>query len=338
MARRPTLWLRKSTGYWSTTLNGKQIPLARDKKEAEKAFHQLLASEENEPHVHKRPTFRKVADVFLEHSKRSNAASTYESHLRYIQSFADHVGKTKRVPELRGEHVTSWLRQNVGWGQSTRSLAIQSVKAALNHAVIEGLVDVHPLLKVKQGQIKRRERILTQEEREKIRGRAARNPAFADFLFALENTGARPFSEIARLEAKHVNWSDATAILPHHKNTRHGKIRTLFFTPEMMELLRRLAEKHPEGLLFRNRLGGQWDRFAFNKWTAIFEKELGIRGVTAYVYRHAYGSDALARGVPMPLLAELMGTSVRMLLHHYSHMEQKKEALRDAALRAMGQK
>jgi integrase len=336
MARRPSLWFRKSTGYWCTTVNGKQIRLAQDKKEAEKAFHSLMLMEDRKAApVYLRPTFQKVADDFLEHSRRVNAPSTHGTHLRFLQSFSDHIGK-RRAHDIRGEHVTSWLRNHPTWGQSTRSLALQAVQAALNFAVTEGHLRENPLQKVKREQIKSRTRILTQEEREKIRALVARHPSFADFFFALEHTGARPFSEVARLESRFINWEQSTAELPEHKTAKHGKKRILDLAPEVMELLKRLAEKHPTGLLFRNQIGGAWDRFSFNKWTATFERELGIKGVTGYALRHSYATDAITRGVPLPLLAELMGTSVKMLLAHYSHMSQKKEALHAAARRALG--
>ena len=46
MARKPTVWLRKATGWYMTTLNGRQHKLSRDKSKAEKAFHALLATAE----------------------------------------------------------------------------------------------------------------------------------------------------------------------------------------------------------------------------------------------------------------------------------------------------
>src|SRR5207247_130959 len=99
---------------------------------------------EPQDHVRGRPTFRKLADAFLEHSHETNALTTFDTHKRYLQSFCDHV-KGKRAPDLRGEHVTSWLKAHPQWGQSTRSLAIQAVKACLNWSKEQGKIAVHPL-------------------------------------------------------------------------------------------------------------------------------------------------------------------------------------------------
>ena len=46
MARKPKPWYRKQTKTWFVTLNGKQINLGEDKKEAEKLFHKLLSEDQ----------------------------------------------------------------------------------------------------------------------------------------------------------------------------------------------------------------------------------------------------------------------------------------------------
>lgn len=43
MPRKPSIWFREQTGWYMTTHRGEQVKLSRDKKEAEKAFHSLLA-------------------------------------------------------------------------------------------------------------------------------------------------------------------------------------------------------------------------------------------------------------------------------------------------------
>ena len=51
MARTAKVWFRKQDGYFYTTVRGEKIKLSKDKKEATKAFHTLLAHDEvPEPH------------------------------------------------------------------------------------------------------------------------------------------------------------------------------------------------------------------------------------------------------------------------------------------------
>ena len=73
-----------------------------------------------------------------------------------------------------------------------------------------------------------------------------------------------------------IDWKECRAELPEHKNKRHGKRRVLYFSPGMMDVLKRLAEEHPTGVLFRNRYGSPWGKSDFHKWSMIFRDELGI--------------------------------------------------------------
>lgn len=330
MPRQPKIWLRGQTGWYCTTIAGVQHKLSKNKAEAQKAFHALMVA--GAPPDRVRPPYHEIAEAFVENASARISAGGVASHRRYLQSFCDFVGG-RRVPDLRGEHVTAWLKANPAWGPSTRCLAAQCLKASLNWALGEGLIAAHPLADLKVGSIGRRDRILTADEREKIRGRAT--GGFRDFFFALEQTGARPFSEIGRLEARFINWERRTAELPEHKNKHHGKRRILYFTPELMEVLRRLAAKHPEGPIFRSRQGNPWNRTAWTTWSKLIAKDTGVVGVTAYCVRHSYATDAIARGVPLGVLAELMGTSVPMLLSNYGHLDQKHDALAAAAAKAV---
>jgi integrase len=331
MGRPAKVWKRKADGWWCCTIGGKKVRLSQDKKEAEKQFHAMKATEAEESGP--RPTFRRVADDFLSFSKGENPDKTFQTHRTFLQSFCDHI-KARRAPDLRPEHVREWLKANPTWGKSTRSLAVQIVKAALNHAVTEKRLVANPLKAVKQGTFAHRTRILTEGEREKIRARVT--GTFKDFMFALEQTGARP-SEVAGLEARMIDWEDGSVDLENHKNKKHGLKRIIYFTPETMALLRRLAAKHPVGLLFRTRHGTKWDTNNAHRWTRVFARELGIKEVFPYAFRHSFINDAIVRGVPLPVIAELVGNSVDVLIRHYVHLAGKKDALKAAAVRAVSQ-
>ena len=121
-----------------------------------------------------------------------------------------------------------------GWNESSACSARSILLACLNWGVAEGHIDVHPLGRLKRGAHRRRDRVLTPQEREKIRKNV--KPEFHDFLFALEQTGARPFSELAPLTAAMIDWQTNTITLKDHKNAGKGKTRTLYLTPAMIGL------------------------------------------------------------------------------------------------------
>jgi integrase len=189
-------------------------------------MHTLLAQvkQEEEPSTTGvLPTFRKIADLFLDNSKRENKPNTFRMHCIFLESFVDRI-KAKRVNDLKVHHVSEWIAAS-GCGQSSACTARGTVFACLNWAVEQGYIRIHPLTKLKRGSHKRRERVLTADELKKIR--EFTNPYFADFLLRLELTGARPFSELAKVTAAMVDWKDETISLGEHKNEKKGKTRTI---------------------------------------------------------------------------------------------------------------
>ena len=110
--------------------------------------------------------------------------------------------------------------------------------------------------------------MLTPEERQKILA-AVKGP-FADYVRALELTGARPFSEVAKITAADVDLDVGTWTLIKWKNSKKqkGKKRVIYLVAEMFEMTRRLAKRHPEGSLFRNQIGHPWTRQALTARSA----------------------------------------------------------------------
>jgi site-specific recombinase XerD len=104
----------------------------------------------------------------------------------------------------------------------------------------------------------------------------------------------------------------------------------------MAELTRKLMTRHPEGPLFRCQRGTRWSRQSI---TARFRKlgeMLRMEGLTAYAFRHSAITDALVKGIPVAVVAELYGTSIHTISRSCSHIDQKHDVLRDAARRAIG--
>ena len=261
-------------------MNGRQIKLGKDRKEADRQFHALMAARRDEVREVNRPTFRAVADEFLAHSQATNEPGTFETHRRFLQSFCIQV-KSRGVADLRGEHVTAWLKANPSWGKSTRSLAIGIVKAAISHARLEGKLTIHTSKEVKVGTMLHRERILTPAEAEKINAEVA-GTAFGDFLFILEHTGMRPFSEAGRVTAAMIDWTNGSITFKKHKNGKKGKRRVVYLAAPALGKFRELAARHPDGPLLQRMHGGGWDRLNSHQHFRRLKKHTGIDFITAY--------------------------------------------------------
>ena len=172
-------------------------------------------------------------------------------------------------------------------------------------------------------------------ERARLKAATADAP-FRNFLTFLELTGCRPYSEAARVTADLVDWAAGTITFAGHKNERHGKARVVYLTPVLTALLRDWCQDTPAGPLFRTKNGVAFNNRNVTTRVRRLERALGIPRFCLYSFRHAYFTEALENGVPAALLAEIGGNSPRTLEKYYSHLDQRKDALRAAAVQALG--
>src|SRR5262249_8480657 len=151
------------------------------------------------------------------------------------------------------------------------------------------------------------------------------------FLRFLEQTGARPYSEAAQIEAPMIDWDGSCIPLEKHKNARKGKKRTIYLSDEAKAILEDLCAKRPTGPLFCTRYGHAYNRSNLIGAFRRLEKRLGIERFNPYSYRHTYITEALERGLTADIVAELVGNTPRTIAKYYSHLESKKNTLREAA-------
>jgi integrase len=181
-----------------------------------------------------------------------------------------------------------------------------------------------------------RDRILTPEERQEIL-RTIPDQHFRDFVFAMQETGARP-GEVRKVTAAHVNLDLGVWVFKEHKTVkRTGRPRIIYLTPAMVELTRRLMEKYPEGPLFR----GPRSKRGFTRngvrcrFRNLRKKLPHLAGVISYTMRHSFATQALVNGVGIAHVAELMGhVDASMVSQHYAHLAGNIQHMREAALKA----
>jgi integrase len=334
MPRKPGVWYREQDGWYYTTFQGEQVKLSKDRKEAQRAFHALHAREAPGGPKSYRPSFKKLADSYLGYTQKTKSERTYTHQRYFLQSFCDHV-KGRRAADLKPADVTAWLLRQTTWGHNTQVTARGIVVACLNWALEQGTLLYSPLARMKVGQMYGRERILTKEEREKILA-AVKGRTFQLFLRFLEQTGCRPYSEAAQIEASMVDWEGGCVPLARHKNARRGKRRTIYLTEDAKAILRELSALRPEGPLFRTRGGFAYNRGNLTGAFRRLERKLGIPRFNPYSFRHTYITEALERGLTADIVAELVGNTPRTVAKYYSHLEQKKNLLREAARKAVG--
>jgi integrase len=334
MPRKPGVWFREQDGWYYTTFRGEQTKLSKDPGEAERAFHALHAQEADEEPRGYRPSFRKLADAYLEFTSQTKSERTYDHQKYFLQSFCDHV-RSRRAADLKPADVTAWLLKHPAWQHNSQVTARGILRACLNWSLDQGLLSSNPLLRVKTGAPHRRERILTAEERMKVR-EAVRDREFKNYLFFLEQTGARPFSEAGQLTAELIDFGEGTITFVKHKNARKGKQRIVYMTPPLQEFLKRLCAERPTGYLFRTNRGRPFTNHNTTQRVRRLETKLKLKKFSLNAYRKSYITDALEKGLSSDIVAELCGNTSKTISKYYNLLSEKKEALREAARRAVG--
>lgn len=358
----PQIWWRESKkAYYLQIDRNTQKRLGRTKAEAETAYRQWLIDQgEQLPQPERRKlTVAEVAQEFLDHSKRNNDPRTYEFYCYFVCPFVERFGTVPAAtfPPLS---FTKWLDEHEGWKGSRRN-AIVAVKRMFNWAVKDaGLLSESPLRNVKRPPKKRRNRVMSEAEREFVM-KTIRDEQFREYVFALLDTGARP-GEVMAVTADHVSRDGTKWTFEEHKTDGHGEARVVYLSPAMQDLTAKLIKLYPEGPLFRStrRFGGvrrPWTRNGIRcRFKRLREKVQKLRaaeadeekrklipdlnGLTSYVCRHTFTTHALTEaGLSVPVVSALLGhKSMKMVDEHYNHTDKATDVLKEAAAKAARRK
>ena len=143
MARRQKPWFREGRG-WFVTIDGKQVNLGKDKNQAYKRFHELMA-EPKRPAKSIHPFVSDVLDDFLHWTKNNRAPATYDTCRTRLQSLLDSLPQGLTVQQLRPFHIQNWLDDHPNWSNTSGRSNVATAQRALNWAVKMGHIAASPI-------------------------------------------------------------------------------------------------------------------------------------------------------------------------------------------------
>ena len=275
MARTAKPWFREDRGEYFVTIRGVRHRLGPDKDAAYRRFHELMAAVPVQKAVASADGLSVAAlfDKFLDWTQRHRAAATYDWYLKYTQDFVNSLADP-HMPgvAVRPFHVTEWADGHTGWGDTCRQGAIIGVQRAFNWAVKLGHLDRNPVAGVEKPRARRREQAIGPTEFAEILSHYAAGDPFRDLLDFCWDTGCRP-QEAKRVEARHL--VPGTVVFPPEEAKGKRRHRRILLTPAAEALVKRLAEVHPDGPLFRNEDGNPWTSYAVACRFARLRQRLG---------------------------------------------------------------
>ena len=329
-------WFRAATDWWMVKIDGRQMKLAKGKKNktaALKKFHELMAARTELPES----VDARIADVceaFLGFSSKNHAPDTYRNYRFYIQSFCDTSGLLP-VLELRQFHVSRWIEAKE-WNETSRHNGRRFVFRAFSWAVGEGILEKNPLAGMKKGKPKPRKRALTDEEYLSLI--RATDGCFRAFLFALRQTGARP-KELRTLTWEQVR-EDRLVLWEHKTDEATEAPRVIYLNEPMQKMMLVLRKRSNSDHVFLNSRGRPWTTNAVRQRIQLLREKLGLANdVCAYLFRHTFGTNAVMNGVDIATVAELMGhSSTEMVNKVYLHLADQQSHLQSAIEKATARK
>lgn len=341
-------WHWKQTDCWYYTLpgtkrrmplvdeDGKRIRGKANSAAADLALARLKAAGKwrppAEPPREGEWTVARVCSEYLQYCEqgvKTGAISQghYRSAALYLNQLCEFCGALP-VSQLKKGHAKSWIEGHATWSLATHRHVIATVLAAFNHA--QALHDVpNPLRGLKKPPPQPRLHSISPADESELLGAAI--PCFRDFLFAAIHTGLRPFCELARLTAEHVEET-RQGMMWRVYSSKTTKTRKIPVRQEVAELAHRLLQTASKGSgipLFRNTQGKAWrpvtgrGRFLKLKSKLGWDKDPLRRRYSCYSCRHTFAHRLLSgywnggAGCSIETLAELMGDTPKVAFDHY---------------------
>jgi integrase len=256
-----------------------------------------------------------------------DAEARFKNYVLDVPKFAD-TELAKLTPAMLGDWLkrlrerptTSGSNRGAARTESSLNRDMTCFRAALNHAYLEGLVTSDFAWRGKLRPLKdadrSRELYLDKEQRRALIAKAS--PHMAQFLRGLSLLPLRP-GALAALTVR--NFDRRRGLLTVGKD-KHGKDRVLKLPESTAKFFTELAaDKLPGAPLLARENGAAWDK---DSWKGPIKDAVSAAklpsSATAYTLRHSTISDLVHDGLDLLTVAQVSGTSVRMIEKHYGHL------------------
>jgi integrase len=271
-------------------------------------------------------TVATAAENYLRTLEAKNARTAADTRGRLKKHFFPKF-ETKTVRSLTKTTIENWQSslvaksddpETVRRSKDSANRVLTMVKALLNHAVREpknGITDdtawrlVKPFQKVSRA---RNIRYVVEDVRKMVD--AAEND-LADLLKGAYRTGAR-YGELADALVKHFDLKGGSLQV----NAGKTNARTIVLETNALTFLADLTcNRSPNDFIFVRKNGERWNRSDQTRpvKAALKKAKLSDEGCI-YALRHTYISYAIEGRVPLNIIAENCGTSVRMIEKTYA--------------------
>ena len=244
----------------------------------------------------------------------------------------DNALKTQLLPNfgtlpldrITRSRVNRWFDQYSRSAPGGANYTLDILSRILNHAIICGHIATNPVRGVRRNPRRKMTRFLSREEIRRLHAVldacVAERPVYApaaDIIRLLLLTGCR------RGEILNLQWREVGEDILELVDSKTGP-RTVFLSPKAKAVIDR-QPRPGSPWVFPSPVNRKKPRSAesVDRLWRMARKQAGIEDVRLHDLRHSVASQAVLKGVPLPVVARLLGHSQVSMTLRYAHVAEK---------------
>lgn len=325
----------------------------KTQKEAKKAKRELLLSvEENGFTDHSsKPTFKEVADLWLESYETTVKPTTYQNTKNYLEAIIENHFK-----DIRIESVSVAMMQKIVIELSKKYIAYLNYMSIINrvfkYAMHLDIIQTNPvdrIIRPKQQKPRKEKIALTKEELNQFLKLAKKDakPVLYTAWHTLAYTGLRR-GELLGLEWSDIDFENKTISINRTLVSINGKLsvqtpktkrstRTISLDDSTVQILKdwkleqkKLFFKHgikSRNIVITNTVGGYFDFANFRDDLQTFISKHKLKQFSVHSLRHTHASLLFEAGIEPKTISDRLGHSnIQTTLDMYTHLNDKQRS------------
>lgn len=325
----------------------------KTQKEAKKAERELLLSVEEDGFTdhYSKPTFKEVADLWLESYETTVKPTTYQNTKNYLNAIIENHFK-----EIRIESVSVAKMQKIVIELSKKYVTYLNYLSIINrvfkYAVHLDIIQTNPvdrIIRPKQQKPRKEKIALTKKELNKFLALAKKDarPVLYTAWHTLAYTGLRR-GELLGLEWSDVDFKNKTISVSKTLVTINGKLstqspktkrsaRTISLDDSTVQVLKdwKLEQKKlffklgvkSKNIVITNTKGGYFDFAHFRDELKYFLGKHKLKQFSVHSLRHTHASLLFEAGIEPKTISDRLGHSnIQTTLDMYTHLNDKQRS------------
>ena len=281
---------------------------AQNKTEAlkiENGFKYKLQQQQNGimPKEEIKISFKSLCDSFLEYSRVNK--KSYKQDKSRVASIKEFFINTKYIQNIKPNNIEKFkiFLLSKGLSKTTVNRYLEILSKMFNMAIMNEWIEKNPVKRHMKFPLKNYVIRYLKDEEDDLFLKVLPEHFFPIYITAL-NSGLRK-SNIRLLKWENINLDFRLIELTENKGNKHIK---LYINDTLYDLFSQMSkQKHPSGFLFINPRTNRFysDEAMRDEWNSIKEKA-GVKDFRFHDLRHTVGTRLAEKGVPVPVIKEIL--------------------------------